>query len=67
MGGKQEERSSKSRKSFEIFKSFGFKNEYDSFVQNKVVSDIVVIFATVQENMRKMIFGENSYIRFNNL
>ena len=67
MGGKWAGRSSKSRKCFEVFKSLGFKNENDSFVQNKVVSNIVVSFATVKEKMRKMILGENSYIRFNNL
>ena len=42
---------SKSLKSFKFFETIRFVNICDSFIQDKIVGDFIVCFATVQEKI----------------
>ena len=49
--GMEGKKGNKSLKSLKCFETVRFVNEYDSFIQDKIIGDFVVCFATVQEKI----------------
>ena len=51
------------RKSFQMFKALRFIDENNSFRENELVTDVIICFAPVEEQICKMIFRQDSDIR----
>ena len=51
------------RKSFQMFKALRFIDEKNSFRENELITDVIICFAPVQEQICEMIFRQDSDIR----
>ena len=51
------------RKSFQMFKALRFIDEKNSFRENELITDVIICFAPVQEQICEMFFRQDSDIR----
>ena len=56
----------KLRKSFQMFKALRFIDEKNSFRENELITDVIICFAPIKEQICKMIFRQDSDIRVYN-
>ena len=57
----------KLRKSFQMFKALRFIDEKNSFRENELITDVIICFAPIKEQICEMIFRQDSDISVYNL